>query len=208
MSGATVPDIMTDKSRLTDSDRLTLTRPHELGRYLDEERYPPDAYPTLRSEPELWLRAVEELRIDDIKGEGRPPALHDVLTEFLEANGGTVPLALSDDGEKWIAGGTERGLKMSVEISAGAEIDGLRHMDAEELSEAELTEELSEAADAETLFESVALLADVDDDIDVREGVVELCDHADISIASAVQHAIETGAADPEAVQAALDDTS
>jgi hypothetical protein len=197
---------MTDGSRLTDADRLTLTRPRELGRYLNEERYPVDTYPTLRSEPELWLRAVEELRIDDIEGEGDPVELHDLLTEFLEANGGTVALTVTDDGEEWIAGGPEKGLKMSIEISAGAEMDGLRHMDAEKLSEAELAEELSEAADAEKLYESMALVTDSDDDINVCEGVVEMCDRADVPLASAVSHALETGAADPEAIRRVLED--
>jgi hypothetical protein len=195
-----------DRSRLTDADRLTLSRPRELGQYLDEERYPPDVYPTLNSEPDLWLRAVEELRIDDVEGEGDPVELHDLLTEFLQANGGTVPLTVTDGGDEWIAGGPERGLKMSIEISAGTNIDGLRHMDAERLSEAELAEELSEAADAEKLYESLAELTAVDEDINAREGVVELCDQADVSIASAVRHALETGAADPEAIRRVLND--
>ena len=206
MISATFPTIMTDDSRLTDADRITLSRPRSLGRFLDEERYPADVYPTLNSEPELWLRAVEDLRIDDIEGEGDPVELHDLLTDFLENNGGTVLLTVTGDGDKWIAGGPEEGLKMSIEISAGAQVQGLRHMDAERLSEDELAEELSEAADAEQLFESVAELAVVDEDIDAREGVVELCDQADVSISSAVRYALETGAADPEAVQAVLDD--
>ena len=56
-------------SRLADAGRLTLSRPRELGRYLDEERYPPEVYPTLESEQDLWLRAIEDLRIDDVFAE-------------------------------------------------------------------------------------------------------------------------------------------
>ena len=70
-------------SRLTDADRLTLTRPRELGRYLDEERYPPEVYPTLSSEPELWVRAVEDLRIDDVFAENYT---HDNRTRVVVAD--------------------------------------------------------------------------------------------------------------------------
>ena len=56
-------------SRLADAGRIQLSRPRELGRYLDEERYPAEVYPTLRSEQDLWLRAVEDLRIDDVFAE-------------------------------------------------------------------------------------------------------------------------------------------
>lgn len=56
-------------SRLADASRIQLSRPRELGRYLDEERYPPEVYPTLESEQDLWLRAVEDLRIDDVFAE-------------------------------------------------------------------------------------------------------------------------------------------
>lgn len=56
-------------SRLADAGRIQLSRPRELGRYLDEERYPPEVYPTLESEQDLWLRAVEDLRIDDVFAE-------------------------------------------------------------------------------------------------------------------------------------------
>ena len=70
-------------SRLTDAGRIQLSRPRELGRYLDEERYPAEVYPTLRSEQELWLRAVEDLRIDDVFAENYT---HDNRTRVVVAD--------------------------------------------------------------------------------------------------------------------------
>ena len=70
-------------SRLADAGRIQLSRPRELGRYLDEERYPPEVYPTLNSEPELWVRAVEDLRIDDVFAENYT---HDNRTRVVVAD--------------------------------------------------------------------------------------------------------------------------
>lgn len=181
-----------DDSRVADGDRIQLSRPRKLAEWLDTDQYPANEFPTLESEQDLWLRAVEDLRAESKFGEGDPTDLYDLLVQVVETNGGAIPVTV--DGDDWIAGGPSGGVRATTDTTDGVLKDDIQHMDVKQLTETELADLMAGAMDPERLYRALATLTVADEDIDYREGVFRVAHHANVSLSELLAYAVETEA--------------
>jgi len=193
-----------DDSRVTSGDRIQLSRPRKLAEWLDAHRYPADEFPTLASEQDLWLRAVEDYRAEYRSGEGDPTDVHELLVQLVETNGGAIPVTVNGDG--WIAGSPAGGVKATTATSNSVSVDDIQHMDIEQLTETELADLMAGAVEPEQLYRALATLTVADEEFDYREGVFRVAHHADVSLEELLAHAVETDAYSKADLQQIVDD--